>query len=757
MKTIKIFLASSEELAEERIRFGDFIRKLDDTYEIRGYRIKLFKWEDLPSGDDGRPKQDEYNDKVRECDMFVGLFYTKAGEFTLEEYETAKAAQKSFGKPTLYVFCRELAEGKTEDFSLTKFKEKLINDIRQYWSKYNSSDALQLQFVLQLLKVENSQWNDLKVENGSVRLGETEIARMDNLRFAADNKDYQRMSKRLDELPEEIEDTRLLAEEHPDKVRYKDKLQKLLNESAHLQKEYDRQQQLLLDTAIRIVQLQGNSISEKRRQAEEAFERGDVQMANIILKEAERNGDIMFEDYERNEALQMERKKNVHKTIDDLLLQVTTIMAEMLRPIEKRITEAKELYRKADYRAGKTDYDIKKYSILLYDYAQFLYKYGFYKDAEAVYLRQIPIIMDLRDNGEGNIATSFNDIGLVYDEQGDYDKALEYYFKALAIYEKVLGMEHPFTATSYNNIGIVCDHKGDYEKALKYHLKALAIREKVLCKEHPDIATSHNNIGTLYNKKGDYDKALEYLQKALALREKILGTEHPLTAVFYHNIGAVYHRLGDYDKALEYYFKDLAISELVLGKEHPATAISYNSVGWVYKIKGDYDRALAYHLKALEIDEKVLGTKHPKTAQSYNYIGSVYKKQGDYEKALAYHLKALEIDEKVFGTKHPETAQSYNNIGSVLNRQGDHDKALEYHNKALAIRERILGTNHSDTAQSYNNIGWVYREKGEYETALNYYTKAYQIVKNKFGEDHPNTKSAKKSIDFVKKAMRSSR
>ena len=42
MRTIKIFLASSEELAEERVRFGDFIRQLDEMYEVRDYRIKLY-------------------------------------------------------------------------------------------------------------------------------------------------------------------------------------------------------------------------------------------------------------------------------------------------------------------------------------------------------------------------------------------------------------------------------------------------------------------------------------------------------------------------------------------------------------------------------------------------------------------------------------------------------------------------------------------------------------------------------------------
>ena len=44
MKTIKIFLASSSELACDRNAFGNFIRQLDDIYEKRGWRIKLFEW-----------------------------------------------------------------------------------------------------------------------------------------------------------------------------------------------------------------------------------------------------------------------------------------------------------------------------------------------------------------------------------------------------------------------------------------------------------------------------------------------------------------------------------------------------------------------------------------------------------------------------------------------------------------------------------------------------------------------------------------
>jgi len=69
----------------------------------------------------------------------------------------------------------------------------------------------------------------------------------------------------------------------------------------------------------------------------------------------------------------------------------------------------------------------------------------------------------------------------------------------------VLGPDHPDTATSYNNIGDVYDAKGDYENALVEYRKALEIQLKVLGPDHPDTATSYNNIGAVYDAKGDYE------------------------------------------------------------------------------------------------------------------------------------------------------------------------------------------------------------------------------------------------------------
>ena len=750
MRTIRIFLASSEELENDRNAFGNLVRKLDKIYEKRGIRIELIEWEDCDAAYNDRRKQDEYNDQVRASDMFLALFHTKAGKYTIEEFNVATEEFRRTGKkPKNYVYCRDLQPGDEESAELKEFKKRLFDEMGHYWSRYNNRDSMQLHFVMQLQLVENSSIDDLKVERGEVRMGEMTVARMDNLQFAAGNEDYQRMSRRLAELPTLIEKARQRVDKYPDEEAFRDDLQQLLNERNALQDEFDQQQKFLFDTAKRIAQLSDDRITDRMRRAMEAFNRGDVRQANIILDEAERDAERNLQDYRQSKAITEQLRQNVISSIEEMLLKTSTLMADASIPIDDRIAQTKALYAQADTLAAEADYDKEKYAEMLLDYTVFLLKYSLYDEALTISLRQVAIVEELEDAESVDAAKSYNNIGLVYDAKDDYDRALEYHLKALAIREKVLGTEHSDTAASYNNIGCVYNGKGDYNRELEYHLKALAIREIVLGTEHCDTAASYNNIGNVYAHKGNYDRALEYYLKALAIREKVLGTEHNDTAMSYGNIGIVYCDNGNYDQALEYHLKALAILEKVCGIEHSDTAGSYNNIGLVYAVKGNYDQALEYHFKALAIRKKVLGTEHSDTAASYNNIGLVYYNKDDYNRALEYHFKALAIQEKVLVSEHKDTADSYYNIGNVYYDKDDYDRALEYHLKALAIREKVLGIEHSDTAKSYNNIGLVYYYKDDYNRALEYHLKALAISEKVFGTEHKYAAGSYGNIGLV--------
>ena len=318
-----------------------------------------------------------------------------------------------------------------------------------------------------------------------------------------------------------------------------------------------------------------------------------------------------------------------------------------------------------------------------------------------------------------------------------YDKALEYYQKALEIRKQVLGESHPDIALSYYNIGNIYHSQGDYDLALEYYQQSLAIRKQVYGESHPDVALSYNNIGVVYCTQGDYALALEYYQQSLAIWKQVYGESHPDVALSYNNIGGIYVSQGDHALALEYYQQALAIWKQVYGESHPDMALSYICIGVVYCTQGDYALALEYYQQSLAIWKQVYGESHPNVATSYNNIGDVYSAQGDYSLALEYYQQALTIRKQVYGESHPYVATSYNNIGGIFDKQGDYAHALEYYQKSLTIRKQVYGESHPDVATSYNNIGYVYSAQGDYALALEYYQKALAIRKQVYGESHP--------------------
>jgi len=340
---------------------------------------------------------------------------------------------------------------------------------------------------------------------------------------------------------------------------------------------------------------------------------------------------------------------------------------------------------------------------------------------------------------DSNLATAYNNIGLLYKNLGEYTKALEYISKALKIQESVYGENHPSTATSYNNIGLIFQKQREYPKALEHFSKALKIRESVYEGNHSEIATSYNNIGLIYQDQGEDTKALEYISKAFEIQKSFYGENHPETATSYNNIGHLYQSLGEYKKALEYISKALKIRESVYGENHLETATSYNNLGTFFLKQGEYTKALEYFLKCLNTRQLIYGENHPETATSYNNIGLLYKDQKEFPKGLEYCFKSLKIRELFYGENHPETAASYNNIGLLYQDQGEYTKALEYISKALKIQESVYGENHPETATYYGNIGFLYQDQGEYTKALESLFHALNIQKSVNEENQPLT------------------
>ncbi|CAF1023400.1 unnamed protein product [Adineta steineri] len=328
-----------------------------------------------------------------------------------------------------------------------------------------------------------------------------------------------------------------------------------------------------------------------------------------------------------------------------------------------------------------------------------LIKMGQFNKAQEVY----EILLHQTTN-ESNKAPIYHQLGQIKRNQGEYQEALTYYEKSLAILETILPSNHPDLAESYSNIGVVYDNMGDYPKALSFYEKALAIRQQSLPSNHPDLGGSYNNIGTVYDEMGDYPKALSSHEKALAIRQQSLPSNHPDLGASYNNTGSVYMNMGDYSKALSSYEKALEIQQQSLPSNHPSLGDSYNNIGTVYYNMGDYPKALSNYEKALVIQQQSLPSNHPNLGASYNNIGNVYYSMSDYPKALSNYEKALVIQQQSLPSNHPDLGASYNNIGAVYENMGNYSKAHSFYERAVQNGQQSLPSNHPTLQQWINNL-----------------------------------------------------
>ena len=107
---------------------------------------------------------------------------------------------------------------------------------------------------------------------------------------------------------------------------------------------------------------------------------------------------------------------------------------------------------------------------------------------------------------EENIPPGIKDTDILHDYAtmhytlGEYDKAIEFYNKALKIYLATLGENHPSTASTYNNLGLAWSDKGEYDKAIEFYNKALKITLATLGENHPHTKIVKNNIEELKEK-----------------------------------------------------------------------------------------------------------------------------------------------------------------------------------------------------------------------------------------------------------------
>lgn len=153
------------------------------------------------------------------------------------------------------------------------------------------------------------------------------------------------------------------------------------------------------------------------------------------------------------------------------------------------------------------------------------------------------------------LARLYVNIGVSYSTIGDFTSSMEYYYKALNIYERNGNLEG--MASCYLGIGNLEYYSLNIENAITSINKSADLYLRVNSKS--GLANCKNTLGGIYFNKKAYNESLRYFNEARLLKEEIGDKKGTSTA--YTNMANVYLETQNYNLAISYFNKSLKLDE----------------------------------------------------------------------------------------------------------------------------------------------------------------------------------------------------
>ena len=310
--------------------------------------------------------------------------------------------------------------------------------------------------------------------------------------------------------------------------------------------------------------------------------------------------------------------------------------------------------------------------------------------------------------------------------QGDTLASMEYFLQA----EKIIDDdEFDFLrSVLFDVISLISFVQGNYDQALAYRLKTLAIWEKM---EQQETASP---------KGFKEEMALANVTQDVVTKTFGGGFSHQLVEDYYQNhlaqnynyLGVIYNTTGDYEASITYYTKALEVCLVIFDKNDPFIALLYSNLGYVHENLGNTERALEYGKKAVETLEANDKAEPQDVAEANDQM--VYRLQAlsRAEESLRYARAAKDIWERISpGTA--ELAESYHTMSycyQALNI-ADVDSVEYYGNKAVELWEKLEGDFRDQLSLAHFFRGFFYQQIFQFEPALEYYEKCIQICNEK--------------------------
>lgn len=288
-----------------------------------------------------------------------------------------------------------------------------------------------------------------------------------------------------------------------------------------------------------------------------------------------------------------------------------------------------------------------------------------------------------KDKSFESLSTVNEKVADLYKEWGIYEKAVEYYSKALDSITAKDKKNTPKRVELLNNRAYSFFRNNELDRAAEDYVQVLKLID---AQESPDFYISIlKSLSIVYETDELFVSSLNCQLEVLDLEEKRKNDIGQ--AVACNNIGMLYKRINKLDEALFYLFKsrDLYFSEQQKNKLEHYESLSkiFTNIGLVYMDRGENSTAIRSFQQALDINKILKSTQ--KQAKLLTLISQAHYKLGNFKEAEKTVQQALVIAEKY--KDYDNLVQCYKVLSTMFEHKNQHTRALKFYKYYLTYKD----------------------------------------------------------------------
>ena len=319
-------------------------------------------------------------------------------------------------------------------------------------------------------------------------------------------------------------------------------------------------------------------------------ERTDSNFVNQLLQSADTS------TYLPNTLQYLLKAQNyMEKENDPLVLFDIYTRIGQIYQIENLPNRALPFYQKAE-RLPSPPVSQRQKVDLMSAIANGYFQVGHIDSALMVYEEQLTFFKT-EENYEGVLKNLQNQVNIFLAVK-NYRRALDINLRIKTLVEKSGDSKH--LAIIFNNIGYNFNYTEEYDKAIDYFLKALETHVTDLTGDNNhnnselDLVVLYTNIGIAYNNLKDPKNAIEFLLNAQKANSPD-NTSGISNAYIQHLIATIYLNHGDVYNALK--FNNTGMNNATKNEELRVLSSTYKTAAKIQEQLYDYELALDYYQK----------------------------------------------------------------------------------------------------------------------------------------------------------------